>query len=717
MRFVAAARVPEVCTDLGARKFLVVGAPNGPLAPVGLRRRIDDAVEGELAARGALPAAIGVDAELSSCIRDQVFRTRALGSTGLAIALPPLSELADAEGRLNVDDSAALLAWTRATAELPVVLLTSEADRQVSAYAPMPLERLLAAEGRAAPEAPPPAVDEATWMEASREPASDPFDMTPPPAAVSPAREEARRRDDVRRTPQPPPAGRSRVTPVPPAVASRDPEAGIAAAARHAEPPCDDAPRAEIDIALAARMTVAAGPAGAAPGMDLALLAASAEPANGAGAGAGAGAGGAPRRLKSGVLKGTRRGPRPDARLDGRPAEPRDARDPRDASEAHALRDAHDLHDARYAAEPHAHGAPEAHAHDARYAAEAHAHDAHDACAPMDPEAPAAREPARAAAARDAHAHLYEPRRPQRPEEVAVETASIPVRARDTGAARAVTSAEWRSMAVELDAARGPKPVRVIEQLFMTRYVPLVGALARGEADGAVRGVVDGWSQAFEHSYTDAFSAMRVTGKRPMMTFDAPEIATRIARLNGARSVKLLMVDGMSYDLGERVAAELRARATASGVCVDRMLLWSALPTTTPMQMALLAKGADALRDVEPPSEPEHEIARGRAVGTLRRERTGGRELMKLDLVEARLRTAGPGYEERLDALADEVTSVLSRYLESLPPRTLLFLFGDHGFRLPRSADGRGTGPATQGGASPEEVLVPAYAWLSGGVH
>jgi hypothetical protein len=529
MRFVSSAEVPDLCTGLGAQRFLVVGASAGPLAPAGLRRRIDDAVEGELAARGALPAAIGVDAELSSCIRDQVFRTRALGSTGLAIALPPLSEMTDPEGRLNVDDSAALLAWTRATAELPVVLLASEADRRVSAYAPMPLERLLATEGRAAP------------------------------AAVSPAREEARLREEGR---------------------GRTPPAGEAA------------PR--VDVAVVTR----------APEQE------------------------APRRLKAGILKGVKKGPRPEER-------PVEARAPRVAG------------------------------------------DEHDD-----------------------------------------ETATLPVlRARDTGAARAVTSAEWRNLAVELDAARGPKPVRVIEQLFMTRYVPLVGALARGEADGAVRGIVDGWGQAFEQSYTDAFAAMRVTGKRPMMTFDAPEIATRIARLNGARGVKLLLVDGMSFDLGERVAAELRARATASGVCVDRLLLWSALPTTTPMQVALLSKGPDALRDVEPPSEPEHEIARGRAVGTLRRERAGARELMKLDLVEARLRTAGPAYEDRLDTLADEVTAVLARYLESLPPRTLLFIFGDHGFRLPRSADGRSTGPATQGGASPEEVLVPAYAWLSGGVH
>jgi hypothetical protein len=104
-------------------------------------------------------------------------------------------------------------------------------------------------------------------------------------------------------------------------------------------------------------------------------------------------------------------------------------------------------------------------------------------------------------------------------------------------------------------------------------------------------------------------------------------------------------------------------------------------------------------------------------VSTLRRERVGAREVMKLDLVEARLRNAGPGYDERLDAVADEVTPILVRFIETLPPRTLLFLFGDHGFRLPASLDGRSTGPATQGGTSPEEVLVPGQAWLVGGVH
>lgn len=208
-----------------------------------------------------------------------------------------------------------------------------------------------------------------------------------------------------------------------------------------------------------------------------------------------------------------------------------------------------------------------------------------------------------------------------------------------------------------------------------------------------------------------------MTGKRPPMVFDAPDIAARIGRLNGARAVKLLLVDAMRFDIGERVADRLRERLTGKAVCVERMLLWSALPTTTPTQMALLGRGPDGLRDAEPTSDPDPEIARGRAVSTLRRERVGSREVMKLDLVEARLRTSGPGYDERLEAIADEVTPVLTKFIDTLPPRTLLFVFGDHGFRMPASADGRTTGPATQGGTSPEEVLVPGQAWLVGGVH
>jgi hypothetical protein len=44
-----------------------------------------------------------------------------------------------------------------------------------------------------------------------------------------------------------------------------------------------------------------------------------------------------------------------------------------------------------------------------------------------------------------------------------------------------------------------------------------------------------------------------------------------------------------------------------------------------------------------------------------------------------------------------------------------MLVFGDHGFRMESS--GSGTSAGSSGGASPEEVLVPGFAWLIGDVH
>ncbi|MFO0674052.1 MAG: hypothetical protein U0235_31275 [Polyangiaceae bacterium] len=55
--------------------------------------------------------------------------------------------------------------------------------------------------------------------------------------------------------------------------------------------------------------------------------------------------------------------------------------------------------------------------------------------------------------------------------------------------------------------------------------------------------------------------------------------------------------------------------------------------------------------------------------------------------------------------------AAITRHAATMPPRTLLYVFGDHGFTLDAS------GAAYQGGASPEEVLVPAFAFLLGMVQ
>jgi hypothetical protein len=274
---------------------------------------------------------------------------------------------------------------------------------------------------------------------------------------------------------------------------------------------------------------------------------------------------------------------------------------------------------------------------------------------------------------------------------------------------------DWRGFANDLALARGPKPLTFVERLFMTRYVPLLDAIARGEADEAARRTADQWAEDFARSYTEGFSALRVTGKRPRMVLDAPQLASQVARLHGAKSTHLVLVDAMRFDLGMRVHDRMCEALTSQATCTERLLLWSALPTTTPVQLDLLAHGPEGLANFAPPSEQEEPGLRGRASPTLRRIKLGGRDVLKLDLVQARLPEAGPPLSDRLDALADDVAHVVAAHARNLPPRSLMLVFGDHGFRMESS--GAGTTAGSSGGAYPEEVLVPGFAWLVGDVH
>ncbi len=585
LAFLDDAERADVHADLRARRWLVVSAPVGRPTPGDLRRAIDDAVEGALALRGALPPSVDVDASVEVTVRDQVFRTRALGATGIALAFPRLPASATRRA-LDARDSAILAAWIGASQRWPVQLFLDDSDRDAEVLVPRRLGDLATMRGalRAAP---------ALLHEVKPEPiVVAPEALAPLPAVLGPLPEpetivppsgEILRVDALETTSEGDPPTQRMPRPPPPILAI--PRRGVLKKRSRSEAPPSDVMPLDAQAIEAAAALMPAVATAAAPVIIEAVIEAP--------------------KVAEPVLT---------IELDPAPIEP-------------------------------------------------------------------------VAAARPAAAQ------------------------------RVVNAAEWRAHAVELDKARGPKPVSVIDKLFASRYMPLVGAIARGEVDTTVKSVADTWRMNFEHSYREAFSSLRVTGKRPPMVFDAPDIAARIGRLNSARVVKLLLVDAMRFDIGDRVAQHLTERLAGRAVCVERMLLWSAIPTNTATQAALIARGPEGLRDVDPAHEPDPEIVRGRAVATVRRERLGSREVMKLDLVEARLRGAGIGYDERLESIAEEVAQVTVRYIESLPPRTLLFLFGDHGFRLPSSPDGRTTGPATQGGVSPEEVLVPGQAWLVGGVH
>jgi hypothetical protein len=80
-------------------------------------------------------------------------------------------------------------------------------------------------------------------------------------------------------------------------------------------------------------------------------------------------------------------------------------------------------------------------------------------------------------------------------------------------------------------------------------------------------------------------------------------------------------------------------------------------------------------------------------------------------LVESRLQGARGTVLRSLPEIADATAEAIARHAQTLSPNTLLFVFGDHGFTVDR------TGAARQGGASPEEVLVGAFALLVGDVH
>ncbi|WP_437904836.1 hypothetical protein WME95_41705 [Sorangium sp. So ce327] len=650
-RFAPSGQGADSERELRSQRFLWASAPAAPDGQ--LRATIEEAVELALALRGALPPRVQEGAPVEVVIADQIFRARALGAAGLAVALPRLAGGRSASPRaLHPDDSATLLAWLGAAREAPVALVFDADDRSAQVLAPVPLADLVERSTRGGYGA----VSSMSPRGQARSLAARGEDRP-----VGPAQSSAGARAPIEALPAGPTAV-DEALPAGPTAVDEAPQAGPTAP----------------DEALKARPT--------------------APEAHGAPASPASAEGRTDGRLRGVLPPRSSRIRRADApaAVAGRSAVA--ARAP-GASTPPATDETAGMTPA--SAEPAAPAAEPAAPHEERGAAMTlrPPRGAYEA-APNAPSVPSASSAPNADGAQaDADAPPQARRERKAPRD------------------RILSAAEWRALAVELDNARGPKPVRVIEQLFATHYTPLLGATLAGETDAAVRGVVDSWRTSFEHSYREAFSALRVTGKRPPMVFDAPDIASRIARLNGARGVKLLLVDAMRFDLGERVAAHLKEILVDRAILVERSLLWAALPPTTTAQISLLARGPDGLRETMPPSEAEPAIARGRAVATLRRERVGSRELMKLDLVEARLRAAGPPFAERIEAIAEEVADVIARFMASLPPRTLLLVFGDHGFRMAPMGDGSATGPASQGGGSPEEVLVPAQAWLVGGVH
>jgi hypothetical protein len=271
-----------------------------------------------------------------------------------------------------------------------------------------------------------------------------------------------------------------------------------------------------------------------------------------------------------------------------------------------------------------------------------------------------------------------------------------------------------------LEAVTRATPLSGFEKAFVDGYAPVRAALLRGEVPQSQRAELRqrlaAFSTTFARVYAEALPTFASTGRHPRLVFELFDLAQKCARVHGARSTQVVIVDALRWDVGRELRARLGKLLSRKAVCVEEHALWSLLPTTTSVQLDALVRGADALKAKIVP-ERETAIVRGRSLDVLRRTRLGHRDALKLDLIEGKIREAGATEGERVEDLASLLSPILARAVSSAQQRSLVVIAGDHGFTFGDLDPEKPTSAARQGGATPEEVFVPFLAWLVSGVH
>lgn len=272
------------------------------------------------------------------------------------------------------------------------------------------------------------------------------------------------------------------------------------------------------------------------------------------------------------------------------------------------------------------------------------------------------------------------------------------------GASVAMPEDVWRGWMLSLTAARGPQSLATFERLFIEAYLPLIHAITMGLEDPRAKAAMLVFRRTFESSYPEAAARFQATSKRPAMVLDAPQIAMRLARSNGARVSQIIMVEAMRYDVGLEVRDALEMTMGARAMLIDDSRLHAALPTTSGRQLETIARGPEALRS--PATHAEDSTLGSQAGGGLRKIRVGGRELYRLDTIDLAVQSDATHAMSNVRALAENVAETIAHHAMALRSRTLLFVIGDRGFSI--DAAGR----AKCGGSTPEEVIVPAFAFI-----
>jgi hypothetical protein len=290
--------------------------------------------------------------------------------------------------------------------------------------------------------------------------------------------------------------------------------------------------------------------------------------------------------------------------------------------------------------------------------------------------------------------------------------ASTTAQATATAAELAEQQRRCAAWLAQLQSMHGPKQHASIERAFLTAYLPLAREVAAGKAPPEIRPAVEAWAEGFAHSYASAFKTLNAHAsgaRRPTMVRDIFEVAQRWLNQYRARNFQILLVDSMRFDLGQRLNEALEERLGGQGVCRDQALLWAALPSNSVAQRLAESGPSHPAPSGKTPMPLE---ARHPESGSIETLRVGSRELFRIDRLSHDLSRPGELEAARLERLASLLADIVVPWLQTRAPDTLVVVFGDHGFQW--QAGERGTSAAQRGGALPEQVLVPASAWLLG---
>lgn len=198
--------------------------------------------------------------------------------------------------------------------------------------------------------------------------------------------------------------------------------------------------------------------------------------------------------------------------------------------------------------------------------------------------------------------------------------------------------------------------------------------------------------EQFQRYYRQALPLWEAeAGVRPAMIEDIPGMLSRKRRVPIHGSVRYILMDGVRWDLWEHIKAGFFAPRSNHFRIAREGVIWSGRPTTTGSQMQHF----------------EEAFARAGLEGE-------GAAVWKMTGIDEKIHAEkGPLTHLFANALSYLEIEWLHRLVD-LPPRTLLFLFSDHGFVENPAfdpADKLALPRYIHGGDTPFEVIVP-WAWV-----